>query len=89
MAHTSDRAYRAHRARIARTNPVCSECGKPIDATKPQYHPESLELDHIIPYSKGGTNAPNNLTATHRRCNRAKSANPHAPTRDERRFRHW
>lgn len=89
MTHTSDRAYRAHRAKLLRSNPVCAECGRTIDTTHPQYHPEALELDHVIPYSKGGTNAPSNLAATHRRCNLAKSDRTTGPARDERRFRDW
>jgi len=55
----------------------CSYCGKKADQT-------SLEIDHIVPVSKGGTNDINNLQAACRRCNQGKSNNrviiPEAPT---------
>lgn len=53
---------------------VCALCGKPINAELKTPDPMSLEVDHIIPISRGG--APydiDNLQLTHRRCNRLKS----------------
>ena len=45
----------------------CVECGATNKET-------SLEIDHIIPVSKGGTNDLSNLQTLCKRCNRAKSA---------------
>ena len=45
---------------------VCQLCG----ATREQ---ERLEVDHIVPRSKGGTNGPDNLQALCAPCNRGKS----------------
>lgn len=64
-----DRARRRHR----RLNDPCGICGQAIDYTLRTPHPDSFEVDHIHPHSKGGTFDPNNTQAAHRRCNRAKS----------------
>ena len=45
---------------------VCQLCG----ATREQ---ERLEVDHIVPRSKGGTNGPDNLQVLCAPCNRGKS----------------
>jgi len=45
---------------------LCGICGKPILSF------EDCEVDHIIPYSKGGTTTPDNAQLTHRNCNRKK-----------------
>lgn len=47
---------------------VCALCDKPFG------HDKSLRptIDHKIPKSKGGTNAPSNLQATHAICNELK-----------------
>lgn len=44
---------------------LCWWCGLPLDDT---YH-----VDHLIPVSRGGTNAPNNIVVTHPKCNLSKS----------------
>lgn len=46
----------------------CFICGKPINAEL-----DSIEIDHIIPRSKGGKDDENNFAATHVICNRNKS----------------
>ena len=47
-------------------NGKCALCGKSKDE-------EPLEVDHIVPRSKGGTNDKGNLQALCRTCNRGKS----------------
>lgn len=46
---------------------VCSYCGNEILKI------DDAEVDHIIPYSKGGTTAEDNAQLLHRHCNRAKN----------------
>ncbi len=54
------------RFQILKRDRVCQLCG----ATKKQ---ERLEVDHIVPRSKGGTNDPDNLQVLCASCNRGKS----------------
>lgn len=59
---------------IASKDHICALCGNPIDMDAPPHTPMALEVDHIIPISRGG--APydlDNLQLTHMRCNRQKS----------------
>lgn len=67
------------RARLARAKPACHICGGSIAYDLPTPHPDSFELDHIIPLNRGGTHTIENAAASHRRCNRAKSDKDHAP----------
>jgi len=54
------------RYEILKRDRICQLCG----ATKLD---RMLEVDHIVPRSKGGTNDPSNLQVLCSRCNRAKS----------------
>ncbi|WP_083901707.1 HNH endonuclease [Pseudanabaena sp. PCC 6802] len=54
---------------LKRDNRQCVICGRQPPAVK-------LEIDHIIPYSKGGSNHPSNLQTLCFDCNRGKGANP-------------
>lgn len=47
---------------------TCQYCGRTKDGDKVK-----LELDHIVPVSKGGTDEINNLTTSCRDCNQGKS----------------
>lgn len=49
---------------LKRDNYECVECGSP----------DELTLDHIWPYSKGGTDEPSNLRVLCRSCNSTKGA---------------
>lgn len=51
---------------------VCGICGGDVD-------PFDFEVDHIVPVSKGGFHNYENVQPSHRRCNRAKSANLPVP----------
>jgi len=57
-----------------RDNWTCQLCGKPIeDMPKENYrNPMYLNIDHIVPISQGGDDAPHNLQATHATCNKSK-----------------
>lgn len=48
---------------LTRDNHICHYCGKSED---------KMEVDHLIPVSKGGTDELNNLVAACQKCNRAK-----------------
>lgn len=56
---------------LARDNWTCQRCGNSV------YNEPNLllEVDHIIPISKGGKTEPNNLQTLCWRCNRSKSDN--------------
>lgn len=61
------------RQHIWNTHPhTCHLCGQPITRI------EDMELDHLVPRSRGGTNTPDNLrpahgTRTPQRCNNRRS----------------
>ena len=62
-----------HRAAVRAQRGPCGICNQPIDYSLRTPHPDSFEVDHIIPRNRGGTDALDNKQAAHRRCNRAKS----------------
>lgn len=55
----------------------CSLCGKAISKTKPHPHPKALTMDHVIPISCGGDDAPHNVRACHSLCNSIKGNRVH------------
>lgn len=65
----------ARQRAIASLDAVCAICHKPIDLDAPMHTPFAVEVDHIIPRSRGGDlYALENLQLTHHRCNRKKGA---------------
>ncbi|MGV0853894.1 HNH endonuclease, partial [Mycolicibacterium phlei] len=66
-------AERRLRRRLRALGDPCALCGGEIDYTLPQYDPLSFEVDHIVPVALGGMHTWQNVQASHRRCNRAKS----------------
>lgn len=61
----SSSTWEALRKKVfARDSYTCQYCGNTTE----------LECDHIVPVSRGGTHAIDNLTAACRKCNRTKSA---------------
>lgn len=59
---------RVRQAVEARDGRVCRLCGGEIPVS------ESVHLDHIIPFSRGGADTVDNLQVAHARCNIAKGA---------------
>ena len=58
-------------------HPPCHLCGEEINYNAVSHlDPLAFEIDHIIPLAKGGLDVLENLAASHRRCNRAKSDGP-------------
>ncbi|RME50701.1 MAG: HNH endonuclease, partial [Caldilineae bacterium] len=50
----------------------CTYCGTELDRRPGK--PNSAEIDHVHPYSKGGETVDTNLNAACRTCNRSKGA---------------
>ena len=50
-----------------------------IDYTADHLDPLSFQIDHVTPLAKGGTDTLDNITASHRKCNRDKSDKLHPP----------
>lgn len=71
------KAFRRARERIKRERPPCWICGKAINYEAPPGHPDSFELDHYIPLSRGGENMPRELGSLRpacSKCNRSRGA---------------
>lgn len=68
--------WRATRERaIASLDPICGICHKWIDITAPMHTPLAVEVDHIVPRSRGGAwYELSNLQLTHHTCNRKKGS---------------
>lgn len=60
---------------IASLDAICAICHRPIDLQAPKNTPLAVEVDHIVPRSRGGAlYALENLQLTHHSCNRKKGA---------------
>ena len=57
---------------LNRDNWTCYLDGEPIPRDLAWPHPRSASVDHVIPVSAGGSDADENLRATHWGCNEAK-----------------
>lgn len=65
--------YRIHRhAVLEKCGSDCGLCGEPIDLELPWPLPMSLSLDHIVPWSIGGSHDLENLQPAHLICNAKK-----------------
>ena len=70
------------RARLIRTRVhACHWCGVVLEASAPKGTPDSIEMDHVMPVTRGGDDSDDNLTLACHPCNRRKSNNvaPGAP----------
>jgi hypothetical protein len=64
-------ARRRLRALKARGRPPCWICGGDIDYDAPRNHPDSYELDEVVPRAYGGNPLdPSQTAPAHARCNR-------------------
>lgn len=50
----------------------CHLCSKPIDLTAPRRSRYGLQLDHVMPISKGGPDTISNVKPAHAYCNQSK-----------------
>lgn len=65
----------ARKRAIASKDPVCAICHTHIDIEAPPFSPLAVEVDHIVPRSRGGAIYElDNLQLTHSRCNRQKGS---------------
>lgn len=65
----------ARKRAIASKDPICAICHKYIDLEAPAFSPLAVEVDHIVPRSRGGSIYElDNLQLTHSKCNRKKGA---------------
>lgn len=65
----------ARKRAIASKDPVCALCHKYIDVEAKAFEPGAVEVDHIVPRSRGGSLYElDNLQLTHSKCNRQKGA---------------
>lgn len=65
----------ARKRAIASKDPICAICHREIDLEAPPFHPLAVEVDHIVPRSRGGAIYElDNLQLTHSQCNRKKGA---------------
>lgn len=65
----------ARKRAIASKDPICAICHTIIDLEAAPFTPLAVEVDHIIPRSRGGALYDiENLQLTHSKCNRKKGA---------------
>lgn len=65
----------ARRRAIASKDHICAICQRFIDVEAPAFSPLAVEVDHIVPRSRGGALYElDNLQLTHSKCNRQKGA---------------
>jgi len=65
----------ARKRAISTKDPYCAICKNFIDMDAPAFSPLAVEVDHIVPRSRGGALFElENLQLTHSRCNRQKGA---------------
>jgi hypothetical protein len=66
---------RVRREVYARDGHTCQLCAAPVRHDVDVNHPRYPNLDHVVPFSKGGTDDPGNLRLTCRQCNLMRGVN--------------
>lgn len=80
-SRTGTGAWVRLRQQALRTLPlVCAHCTTTLDPKAPRSTPQSPELDHIIPWSKGGQDTLENVQWLCAPCNQSKN-NGRSPKR--------
>lgn len=74
MRWNGRRAQRMTRIVTATYGLRCHICLQEIDPALRRPHPQSLSIDHLVPQSRGGSNALENLRPAHLGCNSARGA---------------
>lgn len=65
----------ARKRAIASLDAICAICHRAIDLEAPKNTPLAVEVDHIVPRSRGGSLYElDNLQLSHSACNRKKGA---------------
>lgn len=65
----------ARKRAITSKEPYCAICHNYIDLEAPAFSPLAVEVDHIVPRSRGGSLYDlENLQLTHSKCNRKKGS---------------
>ena len=62
----------ARKRALATLDPVCAICHKYIDLEAPAFSPIAVEVDHIVPETRGGSDELSNLRLVCTRANEAK-----------------
>lgn len=64
-----DAEYDRNHAVVLREETHCGLCGRLVDKSLPGTDPDGPSVDHIVPRSRGGSNARENLRLVHAREN--------------------
>jgi 5-methylcytosine-specific restriction endonuclease McrA len=89
VRRNSGRPWRRVRDQVYAEEYLCWRCGKPVDKLLPANHDMGKSVDHIVPWSLGGTDDRDNLRLAHRICNSVGNhVGPGVTVRSEREERH-
>ena len=66
--YVADRHYLDANEIIERWGSVCYLCNEPVDRNAP-FGPDMLNIDHVVPVSRGGASNIENLRIVHYACN--------------------
>lgn len=82
-AYCQKARYRRHKQSlgvvVARDGWDCRLCGEPVNSRLSAPNPASPSIDHVVPYSLGGSHDEENLQLAHLLCNQIKNNKVSAP----------